>query len=119
MQYWNDEQIALYDCQERTRNYDYVAVVDTDEFIIPSTNVFKNAWTKFFQEPYLAGFFVLVSVHVTTWGPGRPNHSLFIGQYNNCTLPWNDRMKGIHMPSRVKPGFVSTHNFEPLPEYKQ
>ena len=48
MQYWNDEQVLLFDCQERLRIYDYVAIMDTDEFLIPSTKQFKNAWNIYF-----------------------------------------------------------------------
>ena len=44
MQAWNDEQIAVFDCQERLKYYDYVAVIDTDEFVIPTaTKSLKNA----------------------------------------------------------------------------
>jgi hypothetical protein len=47
MQSWNDEQITLFDCQERLSKYDYVAVVDTDEFIVPNTKRFQDAWKVF------------------------------------------------------------------------
>lgn len=61
MQSWNDEQIVLYDCQERLRNYDHIAVVDTDELIIPSTNKFENAWRTYlvrkFEKPTQCGWY--------------------------------------------------------------
>ena len=34
-QWWDDEQVAVYDCQERLSNYTYVGVIDIDEFIVP------------------------------------------------------------------------------------
>ncbi|XP_045208419.2 uncharacterized protein LOC123560247 [Mercenaria mercenaria] len=123
MQSWNDEQIALFDCQERLRNYDYVAVVDTDEFIIPVTKRFTNAWKIFmdkkFSKSNIAGLLFSVRVHADTWGPTNVNHPLHIGRYNNCTLPMYDRVKGVYMPSRVQQGSVSTHLFRPLSGYRR
>ena len=34
-QAWQDEQVAVYDCQERLFRYKYVGVTDIDEFIVP------------------------------------------------------------------------------------
>ncbi|KAL4228494.1 hypothetical protein ACF0H5_011542 [Mactra antiquata] len=121
VQSWNDEQIALYDCQERLYFYDYVAVVDTDEFLIPKTDNFSNAWKKFFEKQFqrrlLSAILFKIQIHVTTWD--KRNHPLFIGQYTNGTKPMYDRVKEVYMPSRIKSGTVSTHSLKPLPKYSR
>ena len=35
MQAWQDEQVTVFDCQERLRGYSFVSVVDLDEFLLP------------------------------------------------------------------------------------
>ena len=32
---YTDEQVATYDCIERLKSYNYVAVIDVDEYIYP------------------------------------------------------------------------------------
>ena len=32
---WNDEQVVVYDCQARLSGYNYVSVLDFDEFLVP------------------------------------------------------------------------------------
>ena len=34
-QAWEDEQVAVYDCQERLFRYKYIGLTDIDEFIVP------------------------------------------------------------------------------------
>ena len=34
-QAWQDEQVTVFDCQERLRGYSFVSVVDLDEFLLP------------------------------------------------------------------------------------
>ena len=34
-QAWQDEQVTVYDCQERLFRYKYIGVTDIDEFIVP------------------------------------------------------------------------------------
>ncbi|XP_060560568.1 uncharacterized protein LOC132720436 [Ruditapes philippinarum] len=117
-QYLNDEQVVLFDCQERLRNYDYVAVVDTDEFLLPRTKHFKNAWKIYFENKLrkenVGALFFCVRIHAYTWGPSNKSHPLHIGRYSNCTFPMNDRNKGVYMPSRIRQGSVWTHGAYPL-----
>ncbi|KAL4240925.1 hypothetical protein ACF0H5_001708 [Mactra antiquata] len=116
VQSWNDEQVTLYDCQEMLYLYDYVGVVDFDEFLIPKTENFTNAWKIFFEEQFQWQFFsaivFFVQMHITTWDKGK--HPLFIGQYTNGTQPMADRVKEVYMPSRIIPGSVFTHRVKPL-----
>ena len=32
---WNDEQVVVHDCQARLSGYNYVSVLDFDEFLVP------------------------------------------------------------------------------------
>jgi hypothetical protein len=35
---WNIEQLVVHDCQGRLSGYQYVGVIDLDEFIVPVTD---------------------------------------------------------------------------------
>jgi len=30
-----DEQVTVFDCMDRLKNFDYVAIIDVDEIVIP------------------------------------------------------------------------------------
>ena len=32
---WTDEQLTVYDCHARLQGYDFVGVIDLDEFLVP------------------------------------------------------------------------------------
>ena len=32
---WEDEQITVFDCQERLSRFKYIALTDVDEFFVP------------------------------------------------------------------------------------
>ena len=34
-QAWQDEQVTVFDCQERLRGYSFVSILDLDEFLLP------------------------------------------------------------------------------------
>lgn len=74
---------------------------------------------KKFRNTNIAGIFFPVQVHADTWGATNPSHPLHIGRFNNCTFPMFDRVKGIHMPSRIQHGTVSTHSMKALPGFKR
>ena len=69
-QAWQDEQVAVYDCQERLFKYKYIGVTDIDEFIVPyayttiqelfvsTFNAYRLQWLKgdfgyFLSAPFL------------------------------------------------------------------
>ena len=34
-QAWQDEQVTVFDCQERQRGYSFISILDLDEFLLP------------------------------------------------------------------------------------
>ena len=35
VQAWQDEQVTVFDCQERLRGYSFITILDLDEFLLP------------------------------------------------------------------------------------
>ncbi|XP_059176145.1 uncharacterized protein LOC131955868 isoform X2 [Physella acuta] len=110
-----DEVMGVNDCKHRMSNYDYVIVMDVDEFIVPlgemSTyhQVLKAASTKY---PTAGGFQIDSYVVVTSWGATRDS-PLHLTRYVNRTSVVN--YDGAHrntrwafMPHRT---FYARNNF--------
>lgn len=120
--FWCDEQVALYTCQTRVLFYDYVLILDTDEFLVPTGNVVQNGWKtlvkNIFQNRTVAAARFTTANHITTFGPSDPVHDLYIRVYKNSTVPFLDRHKQIYMPTRIKLGSVWTHSMKPFAGYQ-
>ena len=39
---WTDEQLTVYDCHDRLRGYDFVGIIDLDEFVVPKHGNFEQ-----------------------------------------------------------------------------
>ena len=54
-QAWQDEQVTVFDCQERLRGYSFVSVVDLDEFLLPlrDDNLREMMVSTSFDQKYL------------------------------------------------------------------
>ncbi|WAR22007.1 hypothetical protein MAR_015981 [Mya arenaria] len=90
-----DEQIALYDCVQRYRFYDYVAVIDVDEIIMPYISYtqakdinYKIMMRRLLEKyPNAAGFTMMTSTFVLDWKPTHPQADYMIGQYTRALIP--------------------------------
>ncbi|KAH3703472.1 hypothetical protein DPMN_078508 [Dreissena polymorpha] len=114
VQAWNDEQVPVFDCLARLRGYRYLALVDTDEYLIsnrglPWMNMLDDLSAK---HPSAAGFNFYVKVHVTSWNKARTCSQFKVGQYLNSTRPMTERWKHVTMPDRLRHG-SQTHTFNP------
>jgi len=72
-----------------------------------------------FLEEDIAGITFHTKLHITTWRPTVDKAHLSIERFLNSTPPIRDRMKNIHMPRRVKPMSVVTHEFRPHRGYRR
>jgi len=41
---FNDEQVTVFDCLERLHDYDFVTVLDVDEFLVPTNSLPNGSW---------------------------------------------------------------------------
>ena len=39
---WTDEQLTVYDCHARLQGYDFIGVIDLDEFLVPKHGTLKD-----------------------------------------------------------------------------
>ncbi|CAC5406762.1 unnamed protein product [Mytilus coruscus] len=121
-QVFNDELIILKDCMIRLWNYKYIAVIDTDEFMIPYNAGVNGSWINFFDEYFkssIASIAFKTSYHITSWKPVNESHPLAIGRHTDGTYPIIDRKKNVFMPSRVIIESVTTHALAPHNGYKK
>ncbi|XP_055866962.1 uncharacterized protein LOC106050629 isoform X1 [Biomphalaria glabrata] len=95
-----DEVMAVNDCKHRMSRFDYVVIMDIDEFILPKGNIttyydlFKLASNRF---PKAGGFQVDAYVVMTSWGATRDS-PLHFTRYTNRTLEAN--YDGAHRNTR-------------------
>ncbi|XP_052810275.1 uncharacterized protein LOC128238408 [Mya arenaria] len=121
---WNDEEVAVFDCQNRLSGYTYTGLYDFDEFIYPK-NV-KNLKDLLLSlgklYPNSAGYTFKTEVYATTWGERQNNtieNDLTIGRYNQRGDPMWDRVKSIVITDRLMPGRMSTHGYWSKKPYKK
>jgi hypothetical protein len=68
----------------------------------------------------IAGITVDTKLHFTThWAPTVENAHLNIERFLSSTQAEKDRVKNIHMPQRVIPGSVRTHDYDPFRGFKR
>ena len=80
-QAWQDEQVTVFDCQERLRGYSFISIVDLDEFLLPLRDenlrdMMVGIWNAVSQISlnkhvilswYIKECYVSVIVYDTTW----------------------------------------------------
>ncbi|XP_060551474.1 uncharacterized protein LOC132713042 [Ruditapes philippinarum] len=112
---WNIEQLVVHDCQGRLSGYQYVGVIDLDEFIVPVTD--RNLETMMNKLLYILPNMSAVEVYgemfILDWPPTNKAGKLVISKYedrtiSNAPVDINQR-KLIHIPARVQRGSVVTH----------
>ncbi|XP_052809348.1 uncharacterized protein LOC128237803 [Mya arenaria] len=121
---WNDEQVAVFDCQSRLSGYTYTGLYDFDEFIYPkNAKNLKDLLMKLGKlYPNSAGYTFKTEVYATTWGERQNNtieNDLTIGRYNQRGDPMRDRVKSIVITDRLMPGRMSTHGYWSKKPYKK
>ena len=68
----------------------------------------------------IAGITVDTKLHFTThWAPTVENAHLNIERFLSSTQAEKDRVNNIHMPQRVIPGSVRTHDYDPFRGFKR
>ncbi|KAL4237709.1 hypothetical protein ACF0H5_002423 [Mactra antiquata] len=120
--FFEDEQVAVYDCYERLSLYKYFSIIDMDEFIVPRKhdnikNLMRYLMTKY---PLAGGFqmtsYLFVKDIDQNGHPVRKNSN--IGSYfKRFSFPKKarSRSKNILLPSRTST--IRTHTFSPVLNY--
>ncbi|XP_045211519.2 uncharacterized protein LOC123563025 [Mercenaria mercenaria] len=114
---WNAEQIALYDCRERHKYYEFAIDIDLDEILVTEAvdiNALKTHLTEIFRRSKVAVLSFYVNLHFTSENPRHETHPLLIKRYQDATQPVDNRVKNMFMPSRVDAGNGSSHKLYPL-----
>ncbi|KAL4220871.1 hypothetical protein ACF0H5_019137 [Mactra antiquata] len=113
---FQDEQVTVFDCMERFNNYDFVAVIDLDEFLVPTrNNTWRTMLTDLMKEyPTASGFSFHTQIFTLDWGVSNPNGEFFVTRYVKRTRTMWDRKKNIILPSRILRGSAWTHEFTSL-----
>ncbi|KAL4232763.1 hypothetical protein ACF0H5_007451 [Mactra antiquata] len=124
MQGWNDEQVAVYDCQGRLSGYKYIGLYDTDEFIYPKldSDMLSLMRTLETQHPKAGGFSFKTEIYASTWGVDNSSEAIddvTIGQYTLRTESYRDRVKSIVRAERLIPGRLSTHGYWATNPYRK
>ncbi|RUS76787.1 hypothetical protein EGW08_015464 [Elysia chlorotica] len=86
-QAWVDEIWAANDCKHRMGGYDYLIVMDVDEFIVPQRGLetYRQVLDIVKQiHPYAGGFSFDSHVMLLDWGATRDS-PLQVGKYTLCT----------------------------------
>ncbi|XP_060568343.1 uncharacterized protein LOC132726946 [Ruditapes philippinarum] len=122
MMAYMDEQVTVFDCIQRFRQYTYIAIIDVDEFIMPK---FGQTSYKIMMEKLLgeyknaAGFTLMTSLFVMDWNKTFQNADFTIGAYTLRTHPIWDRRKSILVTERIDLSSVWTHGFHSLKDYNR
>lgn len=115
----HDKQVGVYSCQEKLQGYDYVGVVDFDEYIVHDQLwSYKDILNKELMPKYsnAAGFTFNVSFFILDWGD-TGSGDLYLTKYVQRTEPRVECFKNIYIPNRVSE--VTTHTFTPKTRYKR
>lgn len=115
----HDEQVAVYTCQTYLQGYEFVAVIDFDEFIVHDK--FMSYMTMLKSEllpayPDAAAFTLNVSFFITDWGVSGVE-PLLTSKYIQRTLPRFERYKNLYIPKRIQN--INTHEIQPEEGYKR
>ncbi|KAL4231491.1 hypothetical protein ACF0H5_009069 [Mactra antiquata] len=117
---WDNEQMVVYDCQTRLRLYEFVGIIDIDEYIVPMTDKnFKIMLERIESRiPNIAAVETYGELYVLEWKKTNPRDELLVKQYRLRTrteLPIDiNQRKLIHKPARVERGSVVTHGVKRL-----
>ena len=130
-----DEQVAVYDCVERLKGFNYVGIIDFDEIVYTGITYRHNLkpLLKYLNRRYpdASGFSFMTEIFVTDWFSGANSScnsnspetdastKLWYPQFVNRTAPMVDRVKNIINTERVVLDSVWTHNFTSLPGYRK
>ena len=130
-----DEQVAVYDCVERLKGFNYVGIIDFDEIVYTRITYKHNLkpLLKYLNHRYpdASGFSFMTEIFVTDWFSGANSScnssspetdtstKLWYPQFVNRTAPMVDRVKNIINTDRVVLDSVWTHSFTSLPGYRK
>ncbi|CAC5419446.1 unnamed protein product [Mytilus coruscus] len=115
----HDEQVAVYSCKEILQGFDFVAVVDLDEYIVHEnfsiyTEMLKSELLPAY--PDAASFTLRVSFFITDWGVSGVE-PLITSKYIRRSKPLFNRFKNIYLPNRT--ATMDTHVVWPMKGYRR
>ncbi|VDI50890.1 Hypothetical predicted protein [Mytilus galloprovincialis] len=115
----HDKQVAVYSCQTYLQGYEFVAVIDFDEFIVHDKfmsymTMLKSELLPSYQQA--AAFTLNVSFFITDWGVSGVE-PLLTSKYIQGTTPRFERYKYIYIPKRTQS--INTHEIQPKKGYKR
>ena len=130
-----DEQVAVYDCLEKLKGFNFVGIIDFDEIVYTGVTYKHNLKTLFKyltrRYPDASGFNFKTEIFITNWMAEAnsstnasslktdTSNSLWYLQFAERTAPMVDRVKNIFNTERVVLDSVWTHNYTSLPGYKR
>ncbi|XP_041364372.1 uncharacterized protein LOC121379787 [Gigantopelta aegis] len=115
-QFRSDEQVAVFECQERLSGFSYVGVYDMDEVIVPeryndmhNDTAFLVGFLKYLEKlyPSAGAFQFRIENFVFDWGKSNNESSLSMMQYVKRSKRMGDP-KVVHKPERLR--WARTHS---------
>ena len=130
-----DEQVAVYDCLEKLKGFNFVGIIDFDEIMYTGITYKHNLKTlfRYLTRRYAdaSGFNFKTEIFITDWlSDAHPSLNLTVldtdktgklwyPQFAYRTAPMVDRVKNVFNTERVVLDSVWTHNYTSLPGYKR
>ncbi|KAL4224918.1 hypothetical protein ACF0H5_015614 [Mactra antiquata] len=122
--YFVSEHVITYDCYRRFTGYQYIAIVDMDEFIVPNKHDNLKSMMTYLTQTYpkAAGFtlssyiFLKDNVTLSNNSQSLPDIEKYFYRTRSLEVK-GGRLKNIVIPHRIHPIRYQTHLFYPLPGY--
>lgn len=111
---WTDEQVTIFDCQERLNAYTYGVFLDVDEIVLPEKNSGQNSLKEYLKEAFSSSsttgaLTFKTRIHTTPQNFSSKPDDMFLARHLYSTGAFIDRPKNAIMMDRVPPGSCSAH----------